>query len=209
MYIKCVLHVYLTWSSTSGYHEVPDTSNSKISSAFQIENRSKETIILPPQEPKEESHYIGRNATKVEEESILQFLFGDIKFSITVALSLFTLVVIVYYFPKVCHSYSSSWGTSNSPSVWPCPWSPWWSLSTTSPRYVHPSVPLWGHQVLHHCCAVSIHPGGHCLLLPQGMSILQFLFGDIKFSITVALSLFTLVVIVFYFPKVCHSYSSS
>ncbi|KAK3089270.1 hypothetical protein FSP39_002213 [Pinctada imbricata] len=83
-----------------GYHEVPEESQSRISPAFQIENRSKETIILPDTIQSGDTQYIGGNATVVEEDSFLKFLTSDIKFSITVALSMITLILILYLFPK-------------------------------------------------------------------------------------------------------------
>ncbi|XP_062617880.1 serine/threonine-protein kinase/endoribonuclease IRE1-like [Saccostrea cucullata] len=79
-----------------GYHEVPDKAKSRFSPAFQIEDRS---IVIPPVSSEEE---ILANATtsRTEESVILKYLSADVRFSITVALSLITILAVVYYFPK-------------------------------------------------------------------------------------------------------------
>lgn len=89
-----------------GYHEVPDKAMSRFSPAFQIEDRSKEAIVIPPNSSEEGSH---SNATvsSTDNSMVMKYLSSDVKFTITVALSLITIVAVVYYFPKVSVIMSS------------------------------------------------------------------------------------------------------
>lgn len=77
---------------------------SRFSPAFQIEDRSREEIVIPPNSSEEGSH---SNATvsAADNSMVMKYLSSDVKFSITVALSLITIVAVVYYFPKVCFTY--------------------------------------------------------------------------------------------------------
>lgn len=82
-----------------GYHEVPDKAMSRFSPAFQIEDRSREEIVIPPNSSEEGGH---SNATvsATDNSMVMKYLSSDVKFTITVALSLITIVAVVYYFPK-------------------------------------------------------------------------------------------------------------
>lgn len=87
-----------------GYHEVPDKAMSRFSPAFQIEDRSREEIVIPPNSSEEGGH---SNATvsAADNSMVMKYLSSDVKFTITVALSLITIVAVVYYFPKVSFIY--------------------------------------------------------------------------------------------------------
>lgn len=91
-----------------GYHEVPDKAMSRFSPAFQIEDRSREEIVIPPNSSEEGGH---SNATvsAADNSMVMKYLSSDVKFTITVALSLITIVAVVYYFPKVSVIMSSLW----------------------------------------------------------------------------------------------------
>lgn len=83
----------------SGYHEVPDKAMSRFSPPFQIEDRSREGIVIPPISSDGEGQ---GNATKSKmDDNVMNYLSADVKFTITVALSLITIIAVVYYFPKV------------------------------------------------------------------------------------------------------------
>lgn len=98
------LSIFSISLNSIGYHEVPDKAKSRFSPAFQIEDRSKDSIVIPPNLSDGEGRGNATNP-RADDSILMKYLGADVKFTITVALSLITILAVVYYFPKVVFNF--------------------------------------------------------------------------------------------------------
>ncbi|GFO02317.1 serine/threonine-protein kinase/endoribonuclease ire-1 [Plakobranchus ocellatus] len=80
-----------------GFHEMPQKSGSRISSIYQISDKSEDNVI----KPNAESSGSLANKTRISSGwQLLAFIQEDLKFTVLVVLALIILVAVLYIFPK-------------------------------------------------------------------------------------------------------------